>query len=137
MNIKAESLFILTSGFAKSCVQVTEDKTLPISVMANNIHRYFEKRKFHYNKKDSKTIGKYITEIIEPKLKQLEDLHEGKTSPQILLVLAVDQLVNEYKHITSRVNFSHFDISKMIDEIYSVDRYKEYIKSHSDFISNI
>jgi len=141
MKKEIEALFIMSSGFSKSCVQVQTDNSLPISRLAIAVNMYFEKK--HHKIFTKKTvlkhieIGKYIKKEVEPKLKALEDLHDGKTSPQILLVLAIDMLINEYKHTTTRVHFSHFNIAKMIDEVYSIDRYKEFIKSHSDFISSI
>ena len=142
-DVKKESLFIALSGFAKSCVDVSDDITLPISRMANYINKYFEKQniKYAHNKVYSflerQEIGKYTMSFINEELEKLQSLNDGKTSPQILLVLAIDKLINEYNHFETRLKFCHFDVDKMIDEIYSIDRYKKFIKSHSDFIEKL
>lgn len=132
MNIKQEALFITLSGFAKSCVDLDEDHTLPISKLAYFVNKYFTKDRKKYSKVQRIQVGKYIKEKIEPRLYAL-----GKNSPHILLILTLDRLINEFRHDTARLKFIHFDISKMIDEVYSLDRYKSYIKSHSDFVLSI
>lgn len=131
-NIKIEALYILLSGFSKSCLELTEDKELPINKLAYAVHKHFVKSKMHYTTLQKKNIADYMNKTIEPKLEAL-----GKSSPQILLILAIDLLVNEYKHLTTRLRFGHFDIDKMIDNVYSFDKYKKYIKSHSDFIGGV
>ena len=142
-NVQRESLFISLSGYAKSCVDLTDDKTLPISRMADEVNKYFIKqnKKYSLNKvysfNERQSIGKYTMSVIDNGLQKLQSLNDGKTSPQILLILAIDRLINHYNHFETKLKFCHFDISKMIDDIYSIDRYKPFIKSHSDFIINL
>jgi len=139
MILNQESLFILLSGFAKSCIE--SDSKGNIQNIANVVNRYFSKRQELKNLKEEHkiTIATYINHIVEPRLEELQRLHNGKTSPQILLVLGLDMLINEYSHTTSRVAFGHFkkDIMLLVDKIYSDEQFKPYIKTHSDFIGDI
>jgi len=142
-NVKIESLFIALSGFAKSCVDVADDRTLPISKLANEVNKYFIKENVKYTQNkvytllERQEIGKYTMSYINQELEKLQALNDGKTSPQILLILGLDRLINHYNHFETKRKFIHFDIVKMIDDVYSIDRYKPFIKSHSDFILSL
>jgi len=131
-------LFLLLSGFAKTCIETAERRdNREINTLAKNIDKMFEKRLSDIPQSDYDSSVIYIKNTVEPLMLELSNLHNGKTSPQILLVLAVDKLLNEYRHTLSRVKFGHIDTSRLIDYIYSKDKFKPYIKSHSDFIERI
>ena len=135
--IKEEAIFMLLSGFAKSCYNTMTTETGELVSMIKSVNKYFNKLNVHKRYKTEKRlkiIGSYIANIIDPKLEALQQQHDGKTSPQILLVLALDYLVNEVKHETCLVHFAHYNYSNLIDRIYSNEKFKPYIKSHSDFI---
>jgi len=131
-------LFLLLSGFAKSCIDTAglEDKG-EINKLAKNIDKLFCNRISSINQYEYDSAVIFIQNKVEPMLKEVEKIHNGETSPQILLILAVDKLLNEYKHDYSRKRFGYVDTSRLIDYIYSKDKFKPYIKSHSDFIERI
>ena len=139
MKINQDTLFIMLSGFAKSCIE-TQNKGNILNI-ANAVGRYFDKHidLKQYKRSDKLAIANYINKKVDPKLEALQNEHDGKTSPQILLVLGLDMLINEYGHTTTRAMFGHFkkDIMSLVDKIYMEEQFKPYIKSHSKFIVNI
>ena len=128
-------LFVALSGFAKSCLDSDPDSKLLTNVISKAVNKYFSKN-MPFNKKRRFEIMNAIKSTLDPKLEELEKSNNGQTSPQILLILTLDYLVKEKKHLLTRMKFGHFNVDKLIDDIYSLDRYKPFLKSHSDFVVN-
>ena len=135
-SLKDDLLFVALSGFAKSCLETDPNADLLIGKVAKAINKYFNKN-MPFSKTRKLEILNSIKKVLDPKMEELQNINNGKTSPQILMILTLDYLVKEKRHLLSRLKFGHFKLDKLIDDIYSLDRYKQYIKSHSDFIINL
>ena len=134
-DLKDDVLFVSLGGFAKSCLETDPNADLLIGTMANSINKYFTKN-MPFSKTRRLEILSHIKKVLDPKLGELQNINYGKTSPQILLILTLDYLVKEKRHLLTRMKFGHFNVDKLIDDIYSLDRYKPFIKNHSDFVIN-
>ena len=134
----------MLSGFCKSSIETYKGQALDIdeheyyrlSIYAYSITRDLIS-KSRLTKKQLLKVSEYIINNVESKLQEVENLHDGKTSPQILMVLCLDYVLNISNNKKLKSLFVGFDLGKLIDGIFMHDKYKEYVKSHSDFIENV
>lgn len=125
-KIKNETIFMMLSGFAGAIVE-SDDKSLdgvPYKI-SKSIVKYFNKPKQRYSKD-------LVFKIVDNLKKFDSELENKSTAPVILLIGAMDYLLNEIEHIETRVAFGHFksDIKKLFD---SVER-SEYRKVFYDHL---
>lgn len=116
----------MLSGFAGAIVE-SDDKSLdgvPYKI-SKSIVKYFNKPKQRYSKD-------LVFKIVDNLKKFDSELENKSTAPVILLIGAMDYLLNEIEHIETRVAFGHFkgDIKKLFD---SVER-SEYRKVFYDHL---
>ena len=132
-NIKNDALYVMLVNFAHKCDNKGD---FIIAKMVKALVKA-SKKPLPFSTSKKLEIDNYLKNIVDPKLEELKAKHDGKTSPQILMILTIDLLINEHKHLITRRLLSHLYDQKLIDDIYSLPKFKEYIKTHSDFIGSI
>ena len=135
----AMQIFMLES-FAKNSVnsytveevQSGESKFLALSVLALNFARK-EIREMKLTKKQKVNITKRLKDKVDVELDFLRD-EGGKTSPQLLMLLILDRLVNISEYKRAKLYFANHKFGAYYDMVFKVDNYKEHLKKHNDFI---
>jgi hypothetical protein len=78
-----------------------------------------------------------MTIKLDKEFEKLESKNDGKTSPQLLLMLCLDWIMNIKSNATFKAKFVGFNIPLLIDWVFSHDKYKDHVRSHSDTILNV
>ena len=109
-----------------------DNKFFKLSLMATQwTHR--EIRNMKLTKKQKINITKRLRDKIDVELDFLKE-EGGKTSPQLLMLLILDRLVNISKYKSAKLYFVGHEFGDYYDMIFKVDDYKEHLKRHNNFI---
>jgi len=135
----AMQIFMLES-FAKNSVnsytveeiEKGESKFLALSVLALNFARK-EIREMKLTKKQKVNITKRLKDKVDVELDFLRG-EGGKTSPQLLMLLILDRLVNISEYKPAKLYFANHKFGAYYDMVFREDDYKEHLKRHNDFI---
>ena len=131
-------------GFSKSSLQsyqynILNDDERKIALLSKAVyyHVNMKMKKIRFTKKQMNKILTFQRTKLDAELDKLSSLHDGLTSPQILMILCLDWLINIDEDKTFKALFITHPLSVYIDEIYSKDKYKRYIKSHTSFMEDV
>lgn len=126
MNYTNEALFLLLAGFAKESYKQIEEfnNDSKLQQIIKVVNKHFKKNKKKYNP----TQSKIIMDLIENKAQKIID-ELSPISMEIMLVLALDHLLNEARHIEARIYFQHLDL-KTISDSLETGKYRNEIFKH-------
>ena len=132
MNIKHEALFCSLAGFSKELIDQDDKYSSKMMDIAIVINRYFSKSKKRYNKLQVGKIAMFLKDTIEPQL-------ASKVSPLLMLTITLDYLLNEIRHLETRIAFYHLksDINHFTSFIELNEKYSKVYFEHCKLLSNI
>ena len=131
--IEAFAKYSCASYIKEDMVDKEDNKFLSLSVAALTFARR-EIREIKMPKKQRERVVNRLKNKVDLELKFLREIEGGKSSPQILMLLVLDRLVNLSGYKRAKIIFRGFDFGSYYDMIFSKDNYKEHLKKHNDFI---
>lgn len=145
INLKNLLMVFMCQEFAKMSLR-TYDKSAYLDTqdhkfsMLSKIVLGFSKSyiaKSKANKKQINRLINHLSESFDVEIEFLKSKCEGTSSPQMLLVLTLDRLVNIRKDKQSMMYFKPLDLNSYTDYIYSKKEYQEKFKQHNDFLDRV
>ena len=137
-------MLYMIDSFALSSIRSFGNKELDhnenkLATLSSFAYRYTRNRinKTKTTKKQREKIISYLANNVDIEIEFLKEKCEGKSSPQILLVLALDRLVNVIQDKNAKLMFKPFDMGSYIDLIFGYKGFREPLKEHNVFLDKV
>lgn len=144
INIKTALMLYMIDAFALNSIKSYKNKDLTsneneFAHLSNFTYRYTRNRinKMKTTKKQRTKIIDFLSRVVDVEIDFLKSQSEGKTSPQMLMILTLDRLINIVEDKESKLFFKCFNLGSFIDMIFSDENYKDALNHHNDFLDKV
>ena len=142
-NIKTILMLYMIDAFAykslKSYSFKLSDEDHHFKRLSSIVHGYTQRRirKIKVTKKQKAKIMSFLASCVDVEIEFLKEKCHGKSSPQMLMLIAVDRLANIIKDKDCESYFKVLNLSSYFDYIFTNKSYQQYFKDHNDFLDKV